>query len=412
MDFVQELPLLMSLFIPLLIYLDLISAVIDEVQQLLDRYQNRQIEYAQPGRGEEEVDELRYEHPRRIKSLLRVTQEQFEKLVEELSSSEIGLTDIPCASVHQQVAIFLFICAQNASYRTTCEVFRHGTATISESFHRVLHALTQLHQKNVRLPLNETPDFIKSDPRFYPYFMDCLGAIDGTYIPIAIKRLMSADQRVPWRCRKGFLAQNVMAAVDFNMNFLFILPGWEGSAHDSRVLKDALEKGFKVPPGRYYLADAGYAASSGLLLTPFKKVRYHLKEWGSVGQKPKNKEELFNLRHASARNVVERTFGVFKARFVILSGKGRDGFSIFTQAKLIYALTALHNFMNIHGANPFDEAIELERTGGLDGDNMTPRPPEEIDDRAMVDRRMEIAEMFWEGRRSRLLRRQPLEDED
>jgi DDE superfamily endonuclease len=121
---------------------------------------------------------------------------------------------------------------------------------------------------------------------------------------------------------------------------------------DSRVVKDALEKGFSAPPGRYYLADAGYAATGGILLTPFKKVRYHLKEWGIVEQKPKNKEELFNLRHASARNVVERTFGVFKARFAILSGRGREGFSISTQAKLIYALAAVHNFMNMHGANP------------------------------------------------------------
>jgi hypothetical protein len=87
--------------------------------------------------------------------------------------------------------------------------------------------------------------------------MDCLGAIDSSHIPIAIKNLLSADQRVLWRCRKGFLSQNVMAAVDFDMNFLYILPGWEGSAHDSRVLKDALEKGFSAPPGRY---DAGYAA--------------------------------------------------------------------------------------------------------------------------------------------------------
>lgn len=411
MDFIEELPLISGLFIPLKICLDLLGVIIYQVQQVLDRYQNLQVEYAQPGRGEEVVEQLRYEHPRRIKSLLRVTQEQFEKLVEELTNEEIGLTSIRCASVHQQLAIFLFICAQDASYRTACELFRHGTATISESFHRVLHALTQLHQKNVRLPPDKTPDFIESDPRFYPYFMDCLGAIDGTYIPIAVKYL-SADQRVPWRCRKGFLAQNVMAAVDFDMNFLYVLPGWEGSAHDSRVLKNALEKGFSVPPGRYYLADAGYAATGGLLLTPFKKVRYHLKEWGQVGQKPKNKEELFNLRHSSARNVVERTFGVLKARFAILSGKGREGFSIFTQVKLVYALTALHNFMNMHGANPFDEATELERTGELGGDNIVPRPSTEIDDRDMEQRRIEISEMVWEGRGSRIVRQQPQENEE
>lgn len=406
MDFIDILSLI-SLFIPLQAYINLIEAVTGEAQKLLDRYRNRPVEYARPGKGEEEVGELRYEHPRRIKSLLRVTQEQFEELVEELTSDDIGLTNIRCASAHQQVAIFLFVCGQDASYRTACELFRHGTATISESFHRVLHALTKLYQKYVCLPPNETPDFIESDNRFYPYFMDCLGAIDGSHIPIAIKNL-KAEQRVPWRCRKGFLSQNVMAAVDFDMNFLYVLPGWEGSAHDSRVLNDALEKGFSAPPGRYYLADAGYAASGGILLTPFKKVRYHLKEWGIAGQKPKNKEELFNLRHASARNVVERTFGVFKARFAILSGKGREGFSIFTQAKLIYALAAVHNFMNMHGANPFDEAIDLE----LDDDCMDPRPPEDIDDRVMTDRRTEIAEMMWETRRSRMNRRQPLEDEE
>ena len=33
---------------------------------------------------------------------------------------------------------------------------------------------------------------------------------------------------------------------------------------------------------------------------------------------PQNKEELFNLRHAQARNVIERIFGVLKKRFRIL----------------------------------------------------------------------------------------------
>ena len=34
--------------------------------------------------------------------------------------------------------------------------------------------------------------------------------------------------------------------------------------------------------------------------------------------RPQNAEELFNLRHASARNVIERIFGVLKWRFRIL----------------------------------------------------------------------------------------------
>jgi hypothetical protein len=39
--------------------------------------------------------------------------------------------------------------------------------------------------------------------------------------------------------------------------FVYILAGWEGSAADGRVLEDALNKGFNIPSGKYYLADAG-----------------------------------------------------------------------------------------------------------------------------------------------------------
>jgi len=42
-----------------------------------------------------------------------------------------------------------------------------------------------------------------------------------------------------------------MAAVDFDMKFTYVLPGWEGSAHDVLILADAIERnyGFIVPEG-------------------------------------------------------------------------------------------------------------------------------------------------------------------
>ena len=33
--------------------------------------------------------------------------------------------------------------------------------------------------------------------------------------------------------------QNVLTAISFNLKFTYVLAGWEGSAHDSRVLNDA-----------------------------------------------------------------------------------------------------------------------------------------------------------------------------
>jgi len=48
---------------------------------------------------------------------------------------------------------------------------------------------------------------------------------------------------------------NVLGACTPNMEFTYVLPGWEGSAHDGRVLRDALSRpnGLKVPQGNNYL---------------------------------------------------------------------------------------------------------------------------------------------------------------
>ena len=52
--------------------------------------------------------------------------------------------------------------------------------------------------------------------------------------------------------RKPFTTQNVMAAVDFDLKFTYVMAGWEGSAHDANGLVDALgrERGLQVPQGK------------------------------------------------------------------------------------------------------------------------------------------------------------------
>lgn len=140
------------------------------------------------------------------------------------------------------------------------------------------------------------------------------------------------------------LTQNVLGVASFSLLFLLVYPGWEGSAHDATVLKDAIAEGvFTPPPGRYYLADAGYY-NAAFLLVPYDGVRYHLKEWMREGvEKPRNKEELFNLRHSSLRNVVERLFGVWKRKFQILTE--RSEYRIDQEIDLVVALAGLFNFI-------------------------------------------------------------------
>jgi hypothetical protein len=96
------------------------------------------------------------------------------------------------------------------------------------------------------------------------------------------------------------------------------LAGWEGSAHDTTVYRNAhYFNGLVTPPGKYWLGDAGYPNTDTILVL-YRGTRYHLKETILAGKKPENSKELFNLRHASLRNVIERIFGVLKRKYQIL----------------------------------------------------------------------------------------------
>jgi hypothetical protein len=71
--------------------------------------------------------------------------------------------------------------------------------------------------------------------------------------------------------------------------------------------------------------------------------------------RPKNAKELFNLRHAQARNIVERIFGVVKRRWSLFTSTPE--YPIETQAMFIAAIGALHNFVRIHDKD--DDAADL-----------------------------------------------------
>ena len=61
-----------------------------------------------------------------------------------------------------------------------------------------------------------------------------------------------------YRNRKGQLSQNILAACNFDLEFMYVLSGWEGSAHDAKVLQDALTRSsnrLKVPEGTYFAYD-------------------------------------------------------------------------------------------------------------------------------------------------------------
>ena len=98
------------------------------------------------------------------------------------------------------------------------------------------------------------------------------------------------------------------------------------------------------------LADAAYTNSTNVL-TPYRGVRYHLKEWQRGGRAPLNYRELYNLRHAQKRNVVESTLGVTKKKFPIL--QHMLPYSLVEQRDIVICCLLLHNF--IRKTNLYDD---------------------------------------------------------
>jgi hypothetical protein len=361
--------------------------------------------------GQEVVDDLlNCGNPTRIHNQLRMELGTFFQLRDWLVLNTALKDSSPessrFVSVEEKLLIFVYIASTGASNRATQERFNRAPSMISRyilisviptklinysSFHEVIDALLLLYKSNCTLPYNTltTPTRISESFKYSPYFNDCLGALDGTHIEMHIP----LELQPRYRNRKGTLSQNVLAVCDFDMRFVYILAGWEGSAHDSRVLSDAqASKGFLTPKGKYWLGDAGYG-NSEFVMAPFRGVRYHLKEVRQANQKPENAKELFNLRHSSLRNVIERIFGVLKRQWQILGGKGCE-YSINTQTDLFCALIGLYNFGKQHGEEDLfitDEVIDIEVgiEGEVEGNTM------ETSSTWMNQKRDQIAAEMW-----------------
>ncbi|KAK2649830.1 hypothetical protein Ddye_017319 [Dipteronia dyeriana] len=125
---------------------------------------------------------------------------------------------------------------------------------------------------------------LRESTRYYPYFKGCIRGVDGTHISAMITGCKVSS----YRNRHRIISQNVLAACNFDLEFMYVLSGWDG---------------------KYFLVDCGFP-NRRQFVAPFRGVRYHLQEFGGQGRDLTNKVELFNLHHASLRNVIERIFGL------------------------------------------------------------------------------------------------------
>ncbi|MFQ6650493.1 hypothetical protein Gotur_022410, partial [Gossypium turneri] len=259
--------------------------------------------------------------------------------------------------VDEQVAMFLHIISHHLKNRVIKHHFNRSEETVSRSFHSVLNAV--IHLQDVLFKKAKPITANSSNPR-WKWFKNCLGALDGTHIRIRV----STIDKPRYRTRKGDIAINMLGVCTPDMQFVYVLPGWEGFVADGRVLRDAISRrhGLKVPHGK--------------------------------GYQPSTPAEFFSMKHASARNVIERCFGLLKLRWGIL--RSPSFYPVRLHNRIIITCCLLHNFIRTYISI---DPIEAELGEGLPSNVIDDDEPNTVNihpSDAWATWRMELANQMFE----------------
>lgn len=319
----------------------------------------------------------------------------FMELVEMISSPNGGQLYMAgrnsLISQGQKIMILISTLIGNSA-REKKACWELSTSTISRIEDEVITAIKKVYHREVIIETATTPtSSILDDPKFKWFNQPdytCIGAMDGCFMSACVSNSLQPR----FRSRKNIISWNVLGVCDLNLLFTYSLGGWEGSACDPRVSNDALLKGLTTPAHKFRLGDGIYRLTM-YCLTPYQGIRYHLREWGARGERPANKEELFNLRHAQLRNCIERAFGILKKMFPILSNMAR--YPLQKQIDLIMCTIFLYNFIRRRNLFVFNED-DIENDDDNDNDGQNDDINNNDDHAEAVTWRDTIAQNMWD----------------
>ena len=167
-----------------------------------------------------------------------------------------------------------------------------------------------------------------------------MGAIDGCHIEINAP----PDNHEDYFNRKQHYSVNLQGIVDSNLKFIHASVGYPGSIHDARVLRLS---------GLYELAENEQILSGPTCNINGTEIRpllagdsaYPLTNWLVKPYPDRGRltpeQRKFNVKFSALRSVVERAFGMLKARWRIALKKVEQKTS--TLKKTVIAACVLHN---------------------------------------------------------------------
>jgi hypothetical protein len=251
----------------------------------------------------------------------------------------------------------LWLLATPDSYRSVSTRFGLPQSTTHDYMMDVIDVIvSDLCPQYIQWPTGERAKTVMDGFQAMRGLEGVIGAVDGTHIPISAPHHEHAD----YINRKGFHSLNFQAVCDHTLCFTDVFAGYPGKVHDARVYRNSPlyesvtgEGGqLTFPDNSYILGDGAYPIHPRLL-TPFRDTGRLTAE-----------QSRYNKYHSSTRMVIERAFGLVKARFRRL--RKLEMGSNDTIIKFVIAAFVLHNMCVREGEPWMDAEMEENDAIGVD----------------------------------------------
>ncbi|XP_049312592.1 putative nuclease HARBI1 isoform X2 [Bactrocera dorsalis] len=220
-------------------------------------------------------------------------------------------------------------------------------SSLSRSMRAVAKLIVKVKGEEIKFPSSTEEENIVRTGFFTKYgIKSTIGAIDCTHVAIIAPASNNIERPLGlYLNRKGFYSINVEAVCDHRLCFTFLNAKFPGATHDSGIWATSDLREHLI---RQHTNDSvGHRRESWLI----GDQGYPLEPWllTPVGNPSTSQERKYNKLHCTARNCVERAFGVLKSRFRCLLKHRVLHYSHETSALIISSCVILHNIITKAG---------------------------------------------------------------
>ncbi|XP_056862334.1 uncharacterized protein LOC130510020 [Raphanus sativus] len=138
------------------------------------------------GAGWRYVQQLMYESDQQCYDILRMHQRTFKALC-KLLTEQYGLKESHNVYLEESVAMFLEVVGQDKTKRVIASRYQRSLDTVQRKLDDVLCALLKFAADTLRPQEGEferVSPVVRNDRQYWPHFKDCVGALDGTHVPV------------------------------------------------------------------------------------------------------------------------------------------------------------------------------------------------------------------------------------